>query len=138
MTEAVGSKTDVVQRFVHQPRWTLGASWDTQNYDAIHSPRLQTHSVFMGTGSKCQRSANVHKMPALNTQSGWGTQGETGSYCRGEQMELGAGIGRWSERGGRSTGTEVKEAWPEEEAGLREGLQEEVGGARPWEQRVCG
>lgn len=31
-----------------------------------------------------------------------------------------------------------KEAWPEEEVGLREGLQEEVGGARPWEQRVGG
>lgn len=74
MTEAVGSKTDVVQRFVHQPGRTLGAQLDTQYYEAIHSSRLQTHSVFMGTGSKCQRSANVHKMPVLNTQDGGHTE----------------------------------------------------------------
>lgn len=75
----------------------------------------------MGTGSKCQRSANVHKKPVLNTQSGWGTHGETGSYCTGRAD--GAGICRWFEKGGRSTESGVgEEAWPEEEAGLREGL----------------
>lgn len=82
MTEAVGSKTDVVQRFVH-----LEPSWDTQYYEAIHSSRLQTHSVFMGTGSKCQRSANVHKMPVLNTQDGGHTEKQEVTV-RGEQTEL--------------------------------------------------
>lgn len=128
MTEAVGSKTDVVQRFVH-----LEPSWDTQYYEAIHSSRLQTHSVFMGTGSKCQRSANVHKMPVLNTQDGGHTEKQEVTV-RGEQTEL-VYAGQRREGGAQNGG---EEAWPEEEAGLREGLQEEVGGARPWEHRVGG
>lgn len=88
----------------------------------------------MGTGSKCQRSTNVHKMPVLNTQDG-GAHGETGSYCKGRADR--AGLCR-SEKESGAQNLGGGEAWPEEEAGLREGLQEEVGGARPWEQRVGG
>lgn len=53
---------------------------------------------------------------------------------RGEQTEL-VYAGQRREGGAQNGG---EEAWPEEEAGLREGLQEEVGGARPWEHRVGG
>jgi hypothetical protein len=54
VTEEVGSKADVVQRFAHQTEWAAvapaGELGRAGQFEAIHSSKPQTHSVFTRYG----------------------------------------------------------------------------------------
>lgn len=54
-----------------------------------------------------EAQTSIKCLLSIHSQDG-GHKGKQEVTVRGEQMELGAGICRWSERGGRSTETEVE------------------------------